>query len=101
MDDLDMHAYDAARSILLISSVILASLLVDSLNPLPVYIAIILIAILFPFRRIRSKHLYWILGIGIFGTGLSYKLFDDSMLAMIVFGAVSAMLFVIPKEVNK
>ncbi|WP_152418920.1 hypothetical protein [Natronorubrum sulfidifaciens] len=101
MADLDIHAYDAARSIGLVLSVILSSLLVDSLNPLPVYIAIILIAILFPVRRVDSKYLYWIMGIGVFSTGLCFYLFDDSMLSIIVFSAVSTVLFVIPKTINK
>ncbi|MDQ2050058.1 hypothetical protein RBH26_06130 [Natronolimnohabitans sp. A-GB9] len=101
MSDLDIYVYDAARSIGLIILVILASLLVDSLNPLPVYIAIILTAVLFPIRRVASKYLYWIMGIGVFATGTFYYLFDGSMLAMIVFGAVSAILFMIPKAVNK
>ncbi|WP_152421211.1 hypothetical protein [Natronolimnohabitans innermongolicus] len=101
MSDLDIYVYDAARSIGLILLVILASLLVDSLNPLPVYIAIILIAILFPLRRVKSKYLYWIMGIGVFATGIFYYLFNNSMLAMIVFGAVSVILFVAPESVNE
>ncbi len=41
------------------------------------------------------------MGIGVFATGTFYYLFDGSMLAMIVFGAVSAILFMVPKVVNK